>query len=411
MYAELAVLAFFVWVFSLVAGRVEKMWLSAPIVYLLFGIIAGPMGFGWLSFDIDGEGFKNIAELTLALVLFHDAAGADLKTLRKSLDIPRRMLALGLPMTIFLGFALGILMFDGLTLIEVAILATMLAPTDAALGKSVILNPDVPAELRESLNAESGINDGICVPVLLLFLGLAAGEIDQSATIRGAMKLFLEEVGIGLVIGLGLAVVAGWAMRQAIARGWLNEIWHNLTVAALAITMFALAQALGGSGFIATFAGGLLFGTMARSNKHQLLTSAESTAEMLALLTWVIFGAAVVGQSVEHFTLQIVIYSVLSLTVIRMLPVYLSLTGLGLGYQAKLFLGWFGPRGLASIVFAVIVTQADLPGDRTLTMVVVCTVLLSILAHGMSANPLSRIIGRLAGAPSIAAPKGKDDLP
>jgi NhaP-type Na+/H+ or K+/H+ antiporter len=411
MYAELAVLAFFVWVFSLVAGRVEKMWLSAPIVYLLFGIIAGPMGFGWLSFDIDGEGFKNIAELTLALVLFHDAAGADLKTLRKSLDIPRRMLALGLPMTIFLGFALGILMFDGLTLIEVAILATMLAPTDAALGKAVILNPDVPAELRESLNAESGINDGICVPVLLLFLGLAAGEIDQSATIRGAMKLFLEEVGIGLVIGLGLAVVAGWAMRQAIARGWLNEIWHNLTVAALAITMFALAQALGGSGFIATFAGGLLFGTMARSNKHQLLTSAESTAEMLALLTWVIFGAAVVGQSVEHFTLQIVIYSVLSLTVIRMLPVYLSLTGLGLGYQAKLFLGWFGPRGLASIVFAVIVTQADLPGDRTLTMVVVCTVLLSILAHGMSANPLSRIIGRLAGAPSIAAPKGKDDLP
>jgi NhaP-type Na+/H+ or K+/H+ antiporter len=411
MYAELAVLAFFVWVFSLVAGRVEKMWLSAPIVYLLFGIIAGPMGFGWLSFDIDGEGFKNIAELTLALVLFHDAAGADLKTLHKSLDIPRRMLALGLPMTIFLGFALGILMFDGLTLIEVAILATMLAPTDAALGKAVILNPDVPAELRESLNAESGINDGICVPVLLLFLGLAAGEIDQSATIRGAMKLFLEEVGIGLVIGLGLAVVAGWAMRQAIARGWLNEIWHNLTVAALAITMFALAQALGGSGFIATFAGGLLFGTMARSNKHQLLTSAESTAEMLALLTWVIFGAAVVGQSVEHFTLQIVIYSVLSLTVIRMLPVYLSLTGLGLGYQAKLFLGWFGPRGLASIVFAVIVTQADLPGDRTLTMVVVCTVLLSILAHGMSANPLSRIIGRLAGAPSIAAPKGKDDLP
>ena len=341
-----------------------------------------------LRLDVDTEGLRTLAELTLALVLFTDASNANLGVLKKNIGIPRRLLLIGLPLTILLGFGIGMLAFDGLTLLEIAILATMLAPTDAALGKAVVTNEAVPSNIREGLNVESGLNDGICVPILFVFLALAAATGAESSTPALALKLVAEEIGIGVAVGVGLTILGSWLLKVFAARGWITETWRQLPVPALAVACFAVAQWLGGSGFIAAFAGGLLFGGLAKDHKPGLLLAAEGTGDTLSLITWVVFGAVVVGQSVGSFSWEVVLYAVLSLTVVRMVPVFLVLTGMQLRADEKLFMGWFGPRGLASIVFAVIVLNEHLPGGGTIAMTALCTIYLSVVAHGISANPL-----------------------
>lgn len=393
MYEDLALLALFILFYSSVAGYVERTWLSGPIVFTIFGLAIGPMGLDLLSFEADRETIRTLAELTLALVLFTDAAGADMGVLKKTSGLPVRLLLIGLPLTILLGFGLGVLLIESLSLFEIALLATMLAPTDAALGKAVVSNEAVPDEVRQGLNVESGLNDGICVPILFVFLALAAENAGEGGPWQLAVKLVVEEIGIGLAVGVLLTTLAGWLLKHAWRRHWLTETWIQIPVVALALACFATAQYLGGSGFIAAFCGGLLFGVLAKRERNEFLRAAEGTGDTLALITWVIFGAAVVGQAVGHFSWLILLYAILSLTVIRMLPVFISLTGFGASTEGKLFMGWFGPRGLASIVFGVIVLEANLPHGGPIAMTVVCTVMLSILSHGVTANPWARAFG------------------
>jgi len=386
MYADLGILAAFVFVYSAIAGGVQRSPITGPIVFTLFGLALGPFGLGWLHLNLDQEGLRTLAELTLALVLFTDAANADLSVLGKNWRIPERLLGIGLPLTIVLGFAVGVLLFPELGWLEIAILATMLAPTDAALGKAVVTNASVPAELREGLNVESGLNDGICVPILLALLALATGV--QQYWLGFSLEYFAEAIGIGIAVGVAATLAAIGLLRLGARQGWITETWQQLPVVALAFSCFALAQVLGGSGFIAAFAGGLLFGALAKRRKHQLLLAAEGTGDTLALVTWVAFGAGMLGQTMGALSWSVLLYAALSLTLIRMLPVYLSLWGLPLRPDAKLFVGWFGPRGLASIVFVALVFAAGLPGGDTLMVTVVCTIVLSILLHGLTANPL-----------------------
>ncbi len=393
MYHNLAVLAIFAFVYSAVAGRIERSWLSGPIVFVLFGLVSGPHGLGILNVTVTAEGLQAIAELTLAFVLFTDAANTNLGVLRRNLNIPERLLLIGLPLTIGLGFFIGVLVFPELSILGVALLATMLAPTDAALGKSVVTNAAVPAPIRESLSFESGLNDGICVPVLFVFLGLAVGTEVAGGTFANALRIVAAQLGIGLAVGLGLTGAAAYLLKAAASRNWVTPHWAQIPVVALAAGCYAVAHVAGGSGFIACFVGGLLTSAIAKKHKHELLAPAEGTGDVLALFTWVIFGAAVVGQTAGSVTWEVVVYAVLSLTVIRMAPVLLALAGTGLGWEGKLFVGWFGPRGLASIVFAIIVYHENLPGSGMLALVVVCAVILSIVAHGMSANPMIVALG------------------
>jgi NhaP-type Na+/H+ or K+/H+ antiporter len=357
----------------------------------------GPLVLGWFDGDISNTGLRVLADLTLATILFIDAANADLAILKRQFRIPSRMLLFGLPGVIFLGTITAALLFDTLSLFEAAILGTMLAATDAALGKAVITNKAVPARIREGLNIESGLNDGLCVPVLLVFIALAIGSGAESGGTMLALELVAKELGIGLVVGLGLAAMGARLLRWCWGQGWVTEIWMQVTVVALAIACFAVAQSLHGSGYIAAFSGGLLFGYKAKEDTHKLVLAAEGVGETLALMTWLLFGATVIGQSVKYFTWEMLVYALLSLTVIRMLPVYLSLAGTGESTASKLFLGWFGPRGLASIVFAIIVVDKDVPGAKFLAMVVVLTVFFSLVAHGISANPLARLLGQKEG--------------
>ena len=398
MYQNAAVLAVFLLLYSAIAGRVERSWISGPIVFTAAGLVLGPVGLGALHLDVAAEGLRLLAEATLAMILFTDAANADLSILRRNVQLPERLLLLGLPLSILLGFGVAWLIFPGLGVLELALLATMLAPTDAALGKPVVTSPTVPAATRECLNMESGLNDGICVPIVVILLGLAIGTQIEGDAVSHVVRIIAEAIGIGLAVGAVLPCGAVLLLRWAKARDWVSAGWTEVPAVALAGSCFAVAQELGGSGFIACFTGGLIFGLLVRQDKHTILRGAENTGETLALLTWLLFGSLVVGQLAGRLSVPAVVYAVLSLTLIRMVPVFLSLLGTSVGPAERLFIGWFGPRGLASIVFAIMVFHARLPGNTTLMPTVAFTVLLSVIAHGVSANPLTRAIAARGGS-------------
>ena len=393
MYIELALLAIFTFGYSLISRRVEHLPISGPIIFVTAGIVLGPLGLGWFADDVTVPQFRALVDITLALILFTDAAHARTSVLVGHMGIPIRMLALGLPGAILLGTCLALLLFPQFTIYEAALLGTMLAATDAALGKAVISNEDVPERLREGLNAESGLNDGLCVPILLIFLALASGGGGEHGD-SSPIALVVREIGIGLAVGLVVAGSGGWLLKVFAAKDWVSPVWAQLSVPALALICFAVAQESHGSGYIAAFCGGMLFGSIAGKHTHELAMPGEGISEGLAMMTWMIFGIGVVGQSLQYFSWQIVVYALLSLTVVRMLPIFLSLAGSGESTANKLFLGWFGPRGLASIVFVIIVMDAFLPAGHPIAMTVVCTVGLSLLLHGITANPLAKWIAR-----------------
>jgi NhaP-type Na+/H+ or K+/H+ antiporter len=399
MYDNLATLAIFAFLFSVIAGRVERSRITGPIVYIAFGLVAGPVGLNVLDIEVNAIELRVIADLTLALVLFIDAANADLRVLYRHAQIPRRMLLLGLPMCIALGALLGKVTLPGLGIWEICLLATMLAATDAALGKGVVSNEAVPARVRQGLNAESGLNDGLCVPILLVFLALATGEASSDEGRALAIELVLQEIGIGIAVACVFVFLAIQALRWCVQHNWITEVWGQIPVVALAFACFATAQTLHGSGYIAAFVGGLLFGHFAGKRTHKLVLAGEGIAELLAMLTWIIFGAAMVGQFWADMSWNIILYSILSLTVIRVLPMLLSLWGTGEKLETKMFLAWFGPRGLASIVFLVIVGVENLPGEPILIRTVVCTVTLCVIAHGITANPWANRLARVIGEP------------
>jgi len=247
--------------------------------------------------------------------------------------------------------------------------------------------------MREALNLESGLNDGICVPIVVLLLGLAVGTQIEGGTMGHVARVVVEAIGIGLVVGLLLTWLTTLMLRFAEGRGWISKHWVEIPIVALAAACFAAAQAAGGSGFIACFVGGLLLSGLGARHKEELLRGAEHMGEALALLTWVVFGGIVVARMIDRVTWPALLYAVLSLTVIRTLPVFLCLIGTRTSTADKLFIGWFGPRGLATIVFAILVLDAKLPGNDTVMLAAGWTVLLSVIAHGVTANPLVKAIG------------------
>jgi NhaP-type Na+/H+ or K+/H+ antiporter len=395
MYGNLMVLAMFAFIFSAIAGRVENSKVSGPIVFIVFGVLAGPVGLGLIDLDVAAVELRVVADLTLALVLFIDASNANLKTLRSHAVLPRRMLVIGLPLCIAMGTWLGTLVFPELPLFELCVLATILAATDAALGKGVVTNPAVPARVREGLNVESGLNDGLAVPVLFVFLALATGAAHQDQSTQLALTLVAEEIGIGVAVAVVLVTLASFLVRYAERQQWFTEIWLQIPVVALALACFATAQSLHGSGYIAAFVGGLLFGHFTKEQTHRLVLAGEGIAELLAMFTWLVFSSVYLGQYWMSMTWDVLLYSLLSLTVIRVVPMLIALIGTGETFETRLFLAWFGPRGLATIVFAVIVGAENLGSESVIFHVVVCTITLCVVAHGLTANAWANRLARV----------------
>jgi sodium/hydrogen antiporter len=374
--------------FSAVSGRLDR-WLVTPAIFFTSaGLLAGPV-FGLIDLKIGGEPVKLLAEATLTLVLFADASRISLRALRKEFAVPARLLGIGLPLTIAAGALVGVAVLPGVSLVEALVLSIMLACTDAALGQAVVTDDRIPSRIRQGLNVESGLNDGICVPLFLIALAVAEAE-EGSLTAHGAVHLVLEEIGYGLVGGVAAGALGALALRFGIRRGLVEPQWLQVLTAATAILAAGIALGLGGSIFIAAFSGGFVFGVLRRETAGEASYLVDEGGELLNAVTFIVFGAAILGPVLDDLGWEVLLYAVLSLTIVRMLPVALSLLGTGARGPTVAFVGWFGPRGLASIVFAVIlIEESALPHERTLLLAVVATIGISVYAHGLSALPLT----------------------
>jgi NhaP-type Na+/H+ or K+/H+ antiporter len=369
--------------FRLISRRLETSVVTGPILFTAFGLAIGDAGLGIADLDVGHNFIHGLAEVTLILVLFSDAARIDLRVVRRDRNLPVRMLVGGMPLIIGAGILVGMALPLGLGLWEAALLAAILAPTDAALGQSVVTSTLVPTRIRQTLNIESGLNDGIALPMVLLFASLAgAGHADggdRNWLLFGAMQ-----IGLGPVAGILIGWVSAKLIDRAVKAGWMAVSYEGPAVLGVAFLTFAGAELIGGNGFIAAFVAGLVFGNTVRNHCRFLFEFAEAEGELLVSVTFLIFGAAmlpsVFGQSVGAMLL----YAGLSLTAVRMIPIAVSLLGSGVRLPTIGFLGWFGPRGLASIIFALFVLEdADFPGAETIELAVIVTVGLSILLHGM----------------------------
>ncbi len=378
---------------GLVSARLERADLTAPIVFVAVGAALAWSGL------VDGpeatEQLTPLVEVALVWLLFSDAARMPLADLRKDVGTYVRLLGIGLPLTILLGWGLAAWFFPELGLWLALLLGAALAPTDAALGVPVVTNPVVPARIRELITVESGLNDGIATPVVLLAIAGAAAALGLE-TEEGATPAVVQ-LALGALLGAAIGACGGWLMRQARRRRLAAEEFTGIAVLALALLGYSSAVVVGVNGFVAAFCAGLAFGAFAGRRAAEELVFLEQTGGLVSLLVWLAFGAIAIPVMLERLEVLTVVYAVLSLTVVRMLPVALASIGARLDLRTILFVGWFGPRGLASLVFALLALEALGSAADEVVAVIAFTVLLSVVVHGVSAAPLARRYGRTGG--------------
>ena len=382
--------------FALVSGRLQGTIVTPPLVFIVFGYLIGQGVLGIANVDPGHGAIHVIAGLTLILVLFSDAARINLAQLRRDHDLPLRMLLIGLPLTMAGGAWLALMLFPQLDFWEAVLLAALLAPTDAALGQSVVSAKAVPVRIRQAINVESGLNDGIALPAVLLFAALASAQ-QESAQAAEWLSFALFQVTLGPLAGALVGFVGARLLDSAAHRGWTDTAFQGIGILSLAVFAFAAAELIGGNGFIAAFIGGMVLGATVRHPCTFLFEFMEAEGLLLMLITFLVFGAALLPEGLEHISAATIVYAVLSLTVVRMLPVAISLMGTGLRLRSVMFLGWFGPRGLASILFVLLILEkVELVHRTELLSITVITVGLSALLHGLSAAPLAKLYGRHA---------------
>jgi NhaP-type Na+/H+ or K+/H+ antiporter len=408
----LAVVAVALLAYAAVSGRVRGTPITAPMLFTGAGLLLGVDALGLVDPSPTGETVKLLAEATLALVLFSDASRIDVRALHGEIAVPARLLGIGLPLTLVAGFVAAVAVFGVLDWPEALVLAVILAPTDAALGQAVVTLPELPSGVRQGLNVESGLNDGICVPLFFIALGLAKAE-EGTIGDRAAVHVVVEEIGYGIVGGVigGLAAVI--ALEAARRSRLVDEIWLRIVPVAGATLAYATAAALGGSGFIAAFVGGFVFGAVRQRRPSAEVDSfIEEGASLLSAVTFVVFGAVLLEPALHDVSWSVALYAGLSLTLVRMVPVAIAMVGSGARRQTVRFLGWFGPRGLASIVLAIIVLEeGGLPHDDVILDTTFLTIGLSVLAHGLSAAPLATRYARWFQTEREAAPAMLEDVP
>ena len=384
----LAVVAVLVMVYAALSRGFETANISGAMFFTTTGLLVGPV-LGLIDLHIEREEVKGLAEITLTLVLFADASRISLRALRREYAVPLRLLGVGLPLTIVGGALVAAAVIPGISLAEAAVLAVALACTDAALGQAVVTDERLPSRVRQGLNVESGLNDGLCVPIF--FIAIAVAEADAGTTTEhAAATLVFEQIGYGLIGGVVAGVAGALLLRFGAGRGLIGAHWTQILVVATALLAAGVATALGGSIFIAAFVGGLVFGAMRNDTAGDVSRLLDEGGELFNAATFIVFGAIVLGPLFDELSWEIAAYAVLSLTIVRMLPVAIALLGTDARPPTVGYLGWFGPRGLASIVFAVIlIDDADLPHEHEILIAIASTIALSIYVHGLTARPLT----------------------
>ncbi|HEY1445215.1 MAG TPA: cation:proton antiporter [Acidimicrobiales bacterium] len=395
-FAALAVVSACVIVWGLVSGRLERWDVSAPIAFVVLGVVVTHGPTALVHFTLHSSTIRSLAEVTLAIVLFADASRVNLRALRADAVIPARLLGIGLPLTIAAGVATAALLFGGNGLWVAAAIGAIVAPTDAALGASIMSDERVPAGVRRTLNVESGLNDGIATPFVNLFI---AGAVTADALAGQHLWAAVGALVGGTALGIGIGVVGATLLSWARRNQWSSPAFRPLAILALAIFSYSAAYVAGLNGFVCAFVAGIAFGSVDHHNDEAVLGFAEEAGTLMSLLVWFLFGAVMLVPGLEDAGWRDLAFALLALTVLRMVPVALALAGTGLDRATVAFVGWFGPRGLASVVFGLIAVDALEPSQsKTVLAAITVTVALSVLLHGITASPLAARYGAYAAS-------------
>lgn len=391
--------------FALFSGPIRRSSLTPPMVFVGMGLLLSPVGLGVIDLSLDNNIVHAMAEVTLILVLFTDAARIKLKSLLRDHDIPLRLLLLGMPLTILAGTLAAAAILPKLLLVEALILALILAPTDAALGQEVVSSPKVPKRIRQALNVESGLNDGIALPGLLFVISLAAGT-EGGGQDPHWVSFVLKQLVFGPLVGVLIGWAGSKAINAAIERAYLTHEFCNIYLLSLAFIAYLSSDLVGGNGFIAAFTAGVATGNTLKHVNEEIYEFAESEGQLLNLVIFFLFGVALLPQVWDRVSPDMIAYALLSLSLVRLIPVFLALIGKRLRWQTTLFLGWFGPRGLASILFVLLVLDhAHLIHESLVFDTAIVTVALSVLLHGLTALPG---VNAYAAALQTCERRGKD---
>ncbi len=396
--------AVLIFCYGLVSRLAERSPVTAPMVFVAIGIVASPLGTGILSVKIDAALVQIIASVTLVLVLFVDASTISVPSLIRERRLPMRLLLIGLPLTMLFGFGAGFLVFQDMRLWVVLLMAFILSPTDAALGQAVVTNPAIPDRIRRAINVESGLNDGMSLPPILVCIAALSETASPHTGTDYWINFMLKQLILGPVAGILVGWFGGLLVDRASRVGWMNETYQRLSSASLAVIAYASAEAMHGNGFMAAFFSGLALGTRTPAVRERIHEFAEAEGQQLALFIFLMLGLILIPVALPYWDMRAWIYAVLSLTVIRMIPVALSLIGSKLDWASVSFIGWFGPRGIASILYLLIVVgRIGKSGYEYMLSVIVLTVLLSVFLHGISAVPLAHIYGRYSSQHGLMA--------
>ncbi len=383
----LLLLALFTAAYCMVGRRLTSTVLTAPMLFIGFGFLLSTTG---LMDHAAAEAILHVvAEVALIILLFLDAAQIDLRALRDRHVWPVRMLLIGLPLSILIGTIAAAVLLPGWPIVAAALVAAILAPTDAALGQAVVTNPVVPDRVRRVLTVESGLNDGLALPAVLLFASLTAEAMDQDSAdwlIFGANQLLL-----GPLVGIAVGSLGGLALIFAKDRALTSEVFEGVGAIALAGAAYLAATAIGGNGYISAFVAGLCFGNVVEGRCKFVYEFTESEGQLLTWAAFFLLGLALLPEALEHLTLAAAAIVLTSLFVVRPLAIWVSLVGTDASPLTRLFFGWFGPRGLATALFAlVVVKQIDHEFSDAVLALAVNAVWISALLHGLSAVPGAR---------------------
>jgi NhaP-type Na+/H+ or K+/H+ antiporter len=391
--------------YALLAGRLDRWSVSAPMVFVAAGWALGPHELSVLDLSIRSEVVLTFTEITLAALLFADATSVPLRAVEGDAGVPGRLLGVGLLLTIAAGTLLGAVLTPDLGLAGAALIAAVLAPTDAALGMAVVSDRAVPVRIRRALNIESGLNDGIATPFVTVFLAAVLSEegVDQGSWIASA----LASIGLAILVAVVVGGLGAWLLSAASRRGWTSGRSEQLAVLGLAALAYVGAVAVGGNGFVSAFSAGLVFGAVG-GPRREAIGFTEDASLFASFLVWVVFGASFVGPVLAgSWDARAFVYALLSLTVVRMVPVAIALVGKRFAGRTIAFMGWFGPRGLASVVFTLLAIEElhGTPVDRSLFEIATWTILLSVILHGITARPLAAAYGAWVRGGDPAAPE------
>lgn len=380
-----------IFLYGLISRKSANSPLTAPIFFVVAGLICGPAILGIYQMHLDHEVIKLIAETGLILVLFSDASTVSIKRFIVDRSVPVRLLFVGLPLTMVLGALLAWPIFPELPFASLLLMALILSPTDAALGLAVVQSKAVPEKVRRWINIESGLNDGISLPPILATMAYILHRTNQQQ--EGLALFITEQIGLGALAGILVGYFGGRLIQKATEHAWMSSTFARLSAVALAFISYGVAEYINGNGFISAYFAGLLAGTaLKHENKENIQSFTETEGQQPVLILFLIFAIVGVPWAAPYWNAAIVLYSILSLTIIRMLPVFIVLIGCKVDTCSKLFIGWFGPRGIASILYLLVASHAiGLKGHETIFSTIVLTVLMSIFLHGLSAAPLVNI--------------------